>query len=133
MPFVLDASVAASWVLPDEGRTRANVAYQRLLADIALVPTVWWFEIRNLLVVNEWRGRLDPALTREALTLIAELPIRFDDETREDALLELARRHRLTVYEAAYLELAKRRHIQLATLDKALTRAARAERVSLME
>lgn len=132
MPFVIDASVAASWLLPDEGRVETDQAYRMLATDHALVPTLWWFEMRNLLMVNERRGRIDSGKTSQALALLARLPIRLDYSALEIPLLSLARSHRLTVYDAAYLELAQRQNIPLATLDRNLAKAARAEHVALI-
>ncbi len=132
MPFVVDASVTACWLLPGESHPLALVARERLLSDSALVPRIWWFEVRNLLVVNERRGRLDVAKSDRALRILQRLPIEFDQRTNEERLLGLARAHRLSIYDAAYLELAARENLPLATLDDALAGAARAERVALM-
>jgi predicted nucleic acid-binding protein len=133
MPFVVDASVVACWLLPDERHPIAAAAYKRIAVDSAVAPTRLWFELRNLLIVNERRGRLDPPKTAQALRLIRALPISIDTEVEEDALMRLARTHRLTAYDAAYLELAQRRGLPLATLDIALTSAARAEAVPLID
>ena len=133
MPFVVDASVTACWLMPDEVHPLAEAAYRALAADEAVVPWLWWFEVRNLLVVNERRGRLDPAKSNRALGILRRHPINLDRAPEEAALLALARRHRLTVYDAAYLELAQREDIPLATLDGALATAAQSERVTLME
>jgi predicted nucleic acid-binding protein len=84
------------------------------------------------MIVNERRGRLDRAKTSRALRLLAGLPIAIDTDVEETALMELARRHRLTVYDAAYLELALRKGHPLATLDAALSIAARSETVRLI-
>jgi predicted nucleic acid-binding protein len=132
MPFVIDASVTASWLLPDETDARAERAYALLDTDFALVPGLWWFELRNVFIVNERRGRIDQAKTQRALRLLASLPIQLDHAAEETALLALARRHRLTVYDAAHLELAQREGLPLATLDDELARAARAEKVTLI-
>lgn len=132
MAFVIDASVAASWLLPDERATQAEVAYGRLDEDNALVPWIWWFEMRNLFIVNERRGRIDGERTARALARLADLPIQIDDEVEETALLHLARTHRLSAYDAAYLELAQRQSIDLATLDRTLMKAARAEGIPLV-
>jgi predicted nucleic acid-binding protein len=132
MPFVVDASVTASWLLPDEQFSVADEAYARLATDHALVPSLWWFEMRNLFVMNERRGRIDSEKTRRALELLAELPIRVDNGVLEASLLHLARRHQLTVYDSAYLELAQRTSAPLATLDTALANAARQELVPLI-
>lgn len=131
MPFVVDASVTACWLMPDEDHPLATSTHGRLTSDHAMVPRIWWFEIRNLLVVNERRGRLDASKSNRALGILRRLPIEFDQKTDEEALLGIARRHRLSVYDAAYLELAQRERIPLATLDGALASAARTEQVPL--
>jgi predicted nucleic acid-binding protein len=132
MPFVVGASVAACWLLPDELHPVADEALRRIARDPAFAPGLWWFELRNMLIVNERRGRLDSAKTTHALRLLKELPVTIDAEVEEDALMRLARTHRLTAYDAAYLELARRKGLALATLDAALSIAARAEGVPLI-
>jgi predicted nucleic acid-binding protein len=132
MPFVVDASVAASWLLPDEGHAGAAAAFARLQTDHAVVPNLWWFEVRNLFIANERRGRLDTEKTGKALALLMGLPIQRDNEPEEGVVLRLARQHRLAVYDAAYLELALREDVPLATLDSDLVRAATAESVALI-
>ena len=132
MPFVVDASVAASWLLPDEVNGKADAAYDRLRDDTALVPGLWWYEMRNIFLINERRGRIDSAGTSRALALLAGLPILLDHAANEAELMALARRFRLTAYDAAYLELARREGVALATLDEPLARAARAEAVPLV-
>jgi predicted nucleic acid-binding protein len=132
MPFVVDTSVAASWLLPDEGRPESTEAFARLATDHALAPALWWFEIRNVFVVNERRGRLDSTQTSRALALLAGLPIRIDTGVVEASLLGLARQYRLSVYDAAYLEVARRVVVPLATLDAALAAAAHTEGVALI-
>jgi predicted nucleic acid-binding protein len=96
------------------------------------VPILWWFEVRNVLVINERRGRIDPPSSSAFLTDLEGLPIHFDRQPNGERVLALARTHRLTVYDAAYLELALRVDAPLATLDGQLARAARAEKVSLL-
>ncbi len=132
MPFVVDASVTACWLLPDEANPLATAARERLLRDPAIVPRIWWFEIRNLLIVNERRGRLDAAKSNRALRILRQLPIEFDQRINEERLLDLARTHRLSIYDAAYLELASRENVPLATLDGALACAARVERLAFV-
>jgi predicted nucleic acid-binding protein len=132
MPFVVDASVTACWLLPDEAHPLATAARKRLLHDPAVVPRIWWFEIRNLLIVNERRGRLDAAKSNRALRILRQLPIEFDQRINEERLLGLARTHRLSIYDAAYLELASRENVPLATLDGALACAARMERLAFV-
>jgi predicted nucleic acid-binding protein len=132
MPFVVDASVTACWFLPDERHPIAEAAYLRIAWDTAVVPVLWWYELRNILIVSERRRRLDSVTVADILRLLRKLPIDIDANVEEDALIQLARRHGLTVYDAAYLELALRINHPLATLDAALSRAARAERVQLI-
>ncbi len=132
MPFVLDASIALAWAFADEDDVRATAALARIRSDEALVPGIWWFEIRNALVVNERRGRLMEADTASFLRTLSRLAVTIDRQPGEAEVLTLARRHRLSVYGAAYLELAQRDSIPLATLDRELIGAARTERVPLI-
>jgi predicted nucleic acid-binding protein len=132
MTFVVDASVTMSWYLAEEASAAAQAAFERLGAADATAPVLWWFEVRNALVVNERRGRLDMAATVGILAHLEGLPIRLDADQEGDTVLALARGHRLTVYDASYLELALRLDAPLATLDQQLARAARAARVALL-
>jgi predicted nucleic acid-binding protein len=132
MTFVLDASVTLCWAFADEEHPIASTALDRLEKGEARVPGVWWFEVRNSLVMNERRGRLSMAGTASFLRNLAYLAIHVDRAPEEAALLTLARQHRLSVYDAAYLELAQREGLMLATLDTALRRAATAVGVPLL-
>jgi predicted nucleic acid-binding protein len=132
MTFVVDASIVGCWCFPDESHSIADVAFDRLEATRAVVPALWWFEVRNLLLVNERRGRLEAAGTAEFLADLERLPIHVDREPAGAAIFTLARAHRLTFYDAAYLELARRLDAPLATLDRQLAAAARAAAVSLL-
>jgi predicted nucleic acid-binding protein len=84
------------------------------------------------MLVNERRGRLDKSKTARALELLKGLPVVIETDVEEDALMQLARRHQLTAYDAAYLELALRKGHPLATLDSRLATAARAEKAPLI-
>jgi len=128
MPFVVDASVVGSWVLPDENHPEALKSLDRLKDDEAFAPLLLWYELRNLLLANERRQRITPAQTAAALNLVQELPLRLDGQGDSDTTLQLARAHRLTIYDAAYLELAVRRHLPLVKFDTALAEAARSEK-----
>ena len=132
MPFVVDASVAACWLLPDERSPVAEAAYRRIARDPAIVPGIWLFEPRNMLIVNERRGRINSGQTARALHLLSSLPVETDMSIDEESLMRLARMRQLTVYDAAYLELSLRRNIALATLDAKLAAAGRAEAVLLI-
>ena len=115
MGLVVDASATLGLYFPDEITPTLEDARQRLAAGGALVPTLWWFEIRNSLVAAERRGRLGASQSAEILAQLEALPVRYDREPDSDAVLALARTHRLTVYDAAYLELALRLGAPLAT------------------
>ncbi len=126
MPFVLDASIAACWAFEDEDHPAAALALERIRTDEAQVPSVWWFEVRNTLIVNERRGRITQADTAAFLRGLSRLGITVDRSPEEAAVLMLARTHNLSVYDAAYLELAQREQLPLVTLDKELRLAAHA-------
>ena len=110
----------------------ADRAFDRLTTDEAVVPRLWWFEIRNVLIVNERRGRVTAADTTAFLRDLARLPIRLDANPGEHLVLALARKHGLAVYDAAYLELAVRLDAPVASLDRALNAAARSEGVGIV-
>jgi predicted nucleic acid-binding protein len=98
----------------------------------ALVPALWWFEVRNVLIVGERRRRITEADTATFLETLAGMAIVTDHSVGEARILRLARHHGLTVYDAAYLELASRRSSPLATLDTDLAAAAKAQAVALL-
>lgn len=130
--FVIDASVTAAWCLADEDAAEAEAAFDRLTMSDAVVPALWWFEVRNILIVSERRGRIDALATTEFLVDLARLPIRIDRDPDGEVVLALARKHRLTAYDAAYLELARRQSAPLATLDRALAAAARSAGIEII-
>jgi predicted nucleic acid-binding protein len=132
MAFVLDASVTVSWGLEDEENAAANLALQRLDAEPALVPAIWWFEVRNVLLTNERRKRIDERDSALFLRVVSGMNIEIDRSPDDGTTLSLARSHRLTVYDASYLELALRKSVPLATLDRELAAAARREGVPLI-
>ena len=131
MSFVIDASVVIAWVFKEE-RAIAELTFARIQAEEALAPTLWWYELRNVLVLGERQGRLTERETARFLRDISRFAITIDSSPDEIQVLALARRHRLTVYDAAYLELALREALPMATLDEALAGAARAEGMSLV-
>ena len=97
----------------------------------AVVPRIWWYELRNALLMNERRGRIRPRQVSDTLADSLALGIAIDEDHDESLLLGFARRLELTVYDAAYLEVAFRRGLPLATLDGALRAAAEAVEVAL--
>jgi predicted nucleic acid-binding protein len=132
MPFVLDASIVVAWAFSDERHPVAEAALDRLATDDGAAPFLWWFEVRNALLAGESRQRLNEAGTAAFLQRLARLPIALDRAPDQGLLLDLARRHRLTVYDAAYLELANRRGLMLATLDKDLCTAATTDGIDVL-
>ena len=132
--FVLDASVALAWMLPDEATAaEARRLIEAVVEGGAVAPAHWRLEVGNGLLMAERRGRVPPDGTVAALLgRLAALPIALDSETAArawDAAPALVRRHGLSLYAAAYLELAVRKGLALATFDTALRRAAAAEQV----
>ncbi len=126
--LVLDCSVAVAWCFEDEASPETDAILERVRDEGALVPALWHLELGNVLVQTERRKRLTAADTTTRLELIADLPIVADDETPTRALREvltLARAEGLTTYDAAYLELAMRKGLPLATKDPTLRDAAK--------
>lgn len=132
MRFVLDASVTLSWLLKDAGSGAKGYAFDVLkllgLAEMqADVPVTWALEISNVVARSEAKGLVTHAESEAFLELIHATPISIDVATAAYALsdtLHLARRYRLSSYDASYLELALREGLPLATLDADLQRAA---------
>ena len=133
--FVLDCSVAVTWCFEDEATPEGDALLDRLAGETAAVPTVWPLEVGNVLAMAERRGRIDSTKIAEFLALIEDLSIVVDDETQQRALREilaLARTEGLTTYDAAYLDLAMRIGVPLATKDVPLHRAAERLGASLL-
>jgi predicted nucleic acid-binding protein len=133
MAFVVDASTTACWLMPDEFNPLALHALRLVDGGDVIAPALWWFEVRNMLIVNERRGRLSIAQSEGALEILQRLKIGLDRAPDEPVILAFARKHQLTVYDAAYLELAARKNIPLATLDRRLETAAKAEKIALLQ
>jgi predicted nucleic acid-binding protein len=134
-PAVLDASIAAAWCFEDEATPQTDALLDRLLDGRVVVPPLWHVELANLLVQNERRGRIDQARAAQFLALLGRLRIETDaadPAERRGAILDLARQHRLSAYDAAYLDVALRRALPLASKDVALRRAAEAAGVALL-
>jgi predicted nucleic acid-binding protein len=133
MAVVPDVSAILGQALGDEDATFAEAVIIAIARDEAVVPTLFWYEIRNVLVMAERRKRIAAARTTAFLSDLALLPFTVDSLPREAAVLDLARRRSLTVYDATYLELAQRIGAPLATLDQALIAAARKEGITLFK
>lgn len=132
MNFVLDASVALSWCFEDEGGDYATSVLNELRASEAVAASLWPLEIVNGLLTAERRKRIDPAASGRFTRLLLSLPIAIDPVARRrvfDVTNALARKHALSSYDAAYLELAVRLGVPIATLDGPLNAAAEREGV----
>lgn len=135
--FVLDASIALAWCFDDEATDQTDLLLARARDHGAHVPSLWHLELTNVLLQAERRGRITAADIAVRLQLLAVLPIETDSEThrraaRETLALALARAERLTSYDAAYLELAMRRGLPLASRDADLLKAAKGQGVTIL-
>lgn len=125
--FVLDRSVTMSWCFQDEARPETDALLERLRDEGAIVPSLWFWEVGNVLNTALRRGRVDAISVEGQLDVFAALPITADPDAAGQAwraTLRLARAEGLTVYDAAYLELATRKGLDLATTDADLRTAA---------
>ena len=132
--LVIDSSVALAWCFPDEQDTYSQAVLDVLASETAIVPELWHLEVANTLVVGERRKRTTQANTVTWLGFLSSLPIEVEEETKAHAFgdtISLARDHGLSAYDAAYLELAMRRGLPLATLDDKLKAAAQAAGVPI--
>jgi predicted nucleic acid-binding protein len=126
--FVLDCSVAMAWVFDDEDDPYAASVRDRLDTDVAVVPSIWPLEVGNALVVAERRKRVSRAEALRFLGILGHLPIDVDATptlASVDGILQMAHETGVSVYDAAYLELSATHGLPLATLDVALSKAAR--------
>jgi predicted nucleic acid-binding protein len=125
--FVLDGSVTVAWFFEDEANAYAVSVEDALAVAHVIVPGLWSLEVTNALLVGERRKRASAATVTEFLRLLSALPIAVDEQTSSRAfadIIRLARTHHLTAYDAAYLEVALRHGLPIATLDNKLRRAA---------
>jgi predicted nucleic acid-binding protein len=132
--FVLDCSIVMAWYFADESDAYADLVARQLPDLTAFVPMNWPLEVANTLIIGERLNRSTPAQAARLIASLAALPISVDDETNVQAwstTLNLARQQSLTAYDAAYLELAIRRGLPIATLEDRLRAAAKIAGVSL--
>ena len=132
MSLVIDSSITLSWYFADEASSKSQAVLDEVGENGAVVPPLWRFEVANGLQMAVRRKRIDAAYRDDTLADLRILDVSVDPESSAhawSASVRLAERHGLTVYDAAYLELAQRRRLRLATLDRALIAAARSELV----
>jgi predicted nucleic acid-binding protein len=133
--FVVDCSIAMAWLFHYVATSKTAALLNRLATETALVPTWWFIEITNVLTMAERKGRITPTQSDAFIGDLSKLGIERDDEAVDRAfthLLALCRTHRLTSYDAIYLDLAIRRSLPLATLDDDLRKTARKLGVGLL-
>lgn len=133
MNFVVDTSVTMAWCFEDETTAETEAILNKLESEQALVPALWILEVTNVLLVAERRGRITEAQAARFIALLHALPLTVDLTPPDfETLLAAGARHGLSAYDAAYLALAEREGVPLATLDKALQCAARTAGLSLL-
>lgn len=135
MSLVIDASIALTWCFSDERTPATTDVLNHVVDQAAFAPSIWPLEVLNALAVAQRRGRCSAADRLRLTGFLRQLPITIDEDTLHHAwttTAEFADRFRLTMYDAAYLELAHRRSLPLATLDSDLRRAAKTVGVSLL-
>lgn len=132
--LVIDASLASAWCFPDERTDYTNGVLQAVSSSLeSFAPRLWAYEIRNSVLMGLRRGRITKTDAEGFLDSLDDLNIRLTDPVSYDAVFELAETNGLTVYDAAYLDLAIRESAQLASLDNDLRRAAVKAGISLYE
>lgn len=128
--LLIDASVAMGWCLrQDQFIPDVDVAIESVHRHGGVVPRIFWSEVRSVLLRLERQGKIRVGSAERHLRKIRKLSLITDDSSDESAILSLSRRHRLRGYDTEYLETAIRTGSELATVDKALDRAGRAEHV----
>lgn len=133
MPFVLDASVAMAWCFEDESTPETEAVLDRLTEDSAVVPMLWEIEIAKVVLVAERRGKLTEFQSTRFIEMLGRLPVNLDlAPPHVGALLAAGRRRNLSAYDAAYLLLAERDGLPLATQDRRLQTAAQKAGVPLL-
>lgn len=127
---IIDASVAASWLFEDESDDYAATVLEALGTSEGVAPLLWQYELRNILLSAKRRNRITQHEMINRLAALAELPIRMDNEADLHQTFTIAEKHRLSFYDALYLELTLRLDARLASLDVLLVKAAKLEGVS---
>lgn len=132
MAFVVDASIAGAWLLPDEENEVAEQVMVRMADEDAFAPDLLRHEIRSILLSAERRGRVSDDFIHSALARFRGLPLKLLGPGDDTEVVRLSRQYCLSAYDAAYLSLALLERMSLATLDQKLAEAARREGVSVL-
>ena len=125
--FVLDTSVAMAWCFEDEANPYADAVLDSLIDNAALAPSIWPLEVGNVLLVAERRKRISQSDSMRFLELLNSLPIKVEilsEQRMFEAILNLARKQKISSYDASYLDLSMQTGLKLATLDQSLRKAA---------
>jgi predicted nucleic acid-binding protein len=131
MTLVVDASMAGAWLLPEEDSDAAEAIIAGL-SGRPPVPSLFWHEARNILLIAERRGRIGAGEAAAAMARLRRLPLEDAGAGRDGVIMAIAAAHRLSAYDAVYLALAQERRLPLATLERKLAGAARAEGVEVL-
>lgn len=134
--FVIDNSVVMTWCFKDEANQYADAILDSLEVSAGFVPSIWPLEVCNVLLVAERKKRIGEADSARFIALLTELPIIVEQEPPERMIKEifaLAREHKLSSYDASYLDLAMRKGLPVATLDKNLIAAAKRSKVPILK
>ncbi len=131
MPLVLDASAIIPLAMDDEDADFSWGVLAALASDQGIAPTLFWYEVLNVLAISERRQRITPAIACDFIGELEKLPIHLSPPEATQDVMQTARQYKLTFYDAAYLELAIRKQAMMATLDGQLSQAARAAGVKL--
>lgn len=126
--FVLDCSITMTWCFEDESNTYTEKILENLKESTAIVPSLWSLEVSNILLITKRNKRITEIQAASFIDALTALPIVIDQSTSFRAMhsiFVLANQTDLTIYDAAYLELAAREKIPLLTLDKGLIKAAK--------
>jgi predicted nucleic acid-binding protein len=133
--LIIDASITMAWCFEDEATPATEEVLDQVIESNALVPSVWRFEVGNALQMAIRRKRITEIFRDDALAKLQAMPITVDPETDAyvwTTALRLSERFGLTLYDAAYVELAQRRNLPLASLDQEMRAAASALNVELL-
>ena len=133
--FVIDNSLVMTWCFKDEDSQYSDFILDQLENATAFVPSIWPLEVSNVLLVAERKKRIGEADSTRFIALLTELPIIVDQESPERTIMEifsLARKHKLSSYDASYLDLAMRKGLPIATLDNSLLAAVKRSKVSIL-
>jgi predicted nucleic acid-binding protein len=129
---VIDSSVAVCWFLPDEYSSLANKALDLVEHGRMFAPILLRYELQNVLLMNERRGRIAPTQVETGFRRFMALPATYLFDFEPVFAAGIVRRHALSAYDAAYIDVALRRGLPIATLDKRLSQAAIAEGIEII-